>query len=250
MLGELRVEATPSSADSSLSDYQDFTSDTCALQRNITEEALRHFAHDNFEARWMKAGGRARAAHPRYCPEIRLMRLRLDGKVFINLVKAVMLPDASFIPSQPIYVSHAGWDAWAAGLSKESDAEKITFAEIQVLRTKFVCHIVQFTLRSFFNKDAPRLVVRKEHRSIQNPKIQRPSATQARAAIVAELGKEAAKARLKEEKAGVKARHSERLGHCSYLGCHNFEPEDGLLECKPTRWADVAVTAVELRLRC
>jgi hypothetical protein len=58
-----------------------------------------------------------------YCPEVRLMRLRLDGKVFLNLLKSVMLEDASFIPSQPIYVSHPEWDVWAAAQRNLNDSE-------------------------------------------------------------------------------------------------------------------------------
>jgi hypothetical protein len=132
---------------------------TRAIQRNITEEALHHFTHNDFEAKWMKAGADVRGRHilgamaavcskarnlneaRAYCPEIRLMRLRLDGKVFLNLLKSVMLEDASFIPSEPIYVSHPGWDAWAAGKKNlnATEAIKIALAEILILRTKLIC---------------------------------------------------------------------------------------------------------------
>ncbi|KAJ6497968.1 hypothetical protein C8R47DRAFT_1260782 [Mycena vitilis] len=236
------LEAAPSSADKTLRGYQVLVANTCALQRNITAEALQHFTHDDFEARWMNADADVRGRHilgamaavcskaqnlnqaRSYCPEVRLMRLRLDGKVFLNLLKSVMLADASFIPSQPVYVCHSAWDTWAATLNKESDAEKIAFADIQILRTKLICHVVQFTIRSFFNKDAPRLIVEKPPKSSQT---QSPFAAQAKAEAVALLGPEGAKARFKEEKAGFKARRNERLGHCSYMGCHNSEPEDG-----------------------
>ncbi|KAJ7633401.1 hypothetical protein DFH06DRAFT_691584 [Mycena polygramma] len=236
------LEAAPNSADKALAEYQQLVSSTSAVQRNITEEALYHFTYDDFEARWMNSDADVRGQHilgamadvcsktrnlneaRSYCPEIRLMRLRLDGKVFLDLVKSVMLGDASFIPSQSIYISHSAWEAWAATLSKESDAEKIAVAEIQILRTKLICHVVQFTIMSFFGKDAPRLVVHKEHKS---SKTENPFAVEARNETVAQLGPEAAKARFKEEKAGFKARQSERLGTCSYIGCKESESKDG-----------------------
>ncbi|KAJ6497965.1 hypothetical protein C8R47DRAFT_1194009 [Mycena vitilis] len=235
---------TASSVDDVLGDHQDLISSTCAVQRNLTEEALDHFTHHDFEARWMKAGADVRGQHilgamasvcskaqnlneaRSYCPELRLMHLQLDGNVFLDLVKAVMLGDASFIPSQPVYVSHSGWDAWAAEQSSysDSDAKKIALAQLQILRTKLVCHVVQFTLRSFFGKDYPKLTVQKQHAA---SKTKNPVTAQARSQLVAALGAEAAKARLREEKAGLKALRSERRGQCTYMGCHNSEPEDG-----------------------
>ncbi|KAJ6594667.1 hypothetical protein B0H19DRAFT_1247324 [Mycena capillaripes] len=250
------LERTPNRVDEALGGLQELVSSTCAVQRNITSEALHHFTHDNFESRWMLAGADVRGKHilgamaavcsksgnlneaRRYCPEIRLMRLRLDGKVFLNLVKSVMLGDASFIPSEPTYVSHPGWDAWAATQRNinDSEAKKIALEEILILRTKLICHIVQFTIRSFFGKDPPQLIVSKEHKSIQNPKAKRFLGAQAKIELVAALGPEAGKARAKEDNAGTMARISERLGHCSYLGCTKFEPEDGSVKfarCKP-----------------
>jgi hypothetical protein len=63
----------------------------------------------------------------------------------------VLLEDASFIPSKPIFVPHVGWDAWAAAQSKlnDSEEEKIALAEIMILRTKLICechpsHVLEF----------------------------------------------------------------------------------------------------------
>ncbi|KAJ7910897.1 hypothetical protein B0H13DRAFT_2010874 [Mycena leptocephala] len=246
-------EAIPDGVDRSLISYQSFVTTTCAIQRNITEEALHHFTHNDFEAKWMKAGADVRGRHilgamaavcskarnlneaRAYCPEIRLMRLRLDGKVFLNLLKSVMLEDASFIPSEPIYVSHPGWDAWAAGKKNlnATEAIKIALAEILILRTKLICHIVQFTMRSFFGEDPPQLVVRKQQRSIDKGKSHMSAQ---RAELAATVGPAAAKARAKEERAGAKDRFSQRLGICSYMGCVNKEPPDGsvkFMRCKP-----------------
>ncbi|KAF8181647.1 hypothetical protein K438DRAFT_1975947 [Mycena galopus ATCC 62051] len=169
-----QIEASPRDGlDGSLANYPVLVSSTCAIQRNITEEALGHFTHDDFETKWMNAGADVRRVHilaaladvcskarnlneaRGYCPELGLTRLRLDGKVFLNLLKSVMLEDASFIPSQPIFVSHPGWDSWAEAQRKLNDSEvkKIVLEEMLILRTKLICHVVQFTLRSFFGED-------------------------------------------------------------------------------------------------
>lgn len=142
-----------------LSNYAAFVSNTCAIQCRITDEALRYFTRDNFEAKWMTAGADVRGKHildamaavcskaqnlneaRAYCPELRLARLRLDGKIFLGLLRSVMLEDASFIPSQPIFVSHPRWDAWAAGQRKSNNtaAEKVALGNILILRTKLIC---------------------------------------------------------------------------------------------------------------
>ncbi|KAJ7031073.1 hypothetical protein C8F04DRAFT_1263346 [Mycena alexandri] len=229
-----QIETMPRGVDETLLGYQALVASTCAVQRNITEEALKHFSFDDFEAKWMNAGADVRGKHilnamadvcskarnlneaRMYCaPELRLLRLRLDGKVFLNLLKSVMHADASFIPSQPVYVSHPGWDMWAAGQRNlnSSEAMKAALAEILILRTKLICHVVQFTMRSFFGEDPPVLVIQKEHRS--SKKAKNPMRSQQLADLVETFGPDGAKIRAADEKAGTKARISQRVAHCS-----------------------------------
>lgn len=159
------MQDTAHGVDEALEGYQAFVLSTCAIQRNITAEALQHFAEDNFEARWMTAGADVRGKHVlramaavcskarnlnearAYCPELRVIRMRLDGKVFLGLLRSVMLEDASFIPSQPIFVSNPGWDAWAAQqrILNDTEAKKIALAEILILRTKLICKVSSST---------------------------------------------------------------------------------------------------------
>ncbi|KAJ7034047.1 hypothetical protein C8F04DRAFT_601211 [Mycena alexandri] len=242
-----QIETMPRGVDETLLGYQALVASTCAVQRNITEEALKHFSFDDFEAKWMNAGADVRGKHilnamadvcskarnlneaRMYCaPELRLLRFRLDGKVFLNLLKSVMHADASFIPSQPIYVSHPGWDMWAAGQRNlnSSEAMKAAHAEILILRTKLICHVVQFTMRSFFGEDPPVLFVQKEHRS--SKKAKNPMRSQQLADLVETFGPDGAKIRAADEKAGIKARISQRVAHCSYLGCSNTEEDDSV----------------------
>ncbi|KAJ7443004.1 hypothetical protein FB451DRAFT_1376829 [Mycena latifolia] len=242
----LEIVTTPHGADDSMSGYQSLLFNTCAVQRNITEEALRHFTRDNLEARWTEAGADVRRRHilgamaavcsksqnlnkaRAYCaPEIRLSRLRLNGKVFLDLLKSLMHEDASFIPSKPIYVSHPAWDTFAAEQEtlNDTEAKKIALAEILLLRTKLICHVVQFTLRSFLGLPPPELSVMKEHKSLEHAK--NPLQPFHMAALVEALGPDAAKARANADRDGTKARIEQRRGHCSYLGCNNSEPPDG-----------------------
>ncbi|KAF7376842.1 Condensin complex subunit 2 [Mycena sanguinolenta] len=246
----------------SLARYPGFVNPTCAIQRNITEEALLYFSHADLENRWMVAGADERGKHildamaglcskarnlneaRSYCPELSLKRLRTDGKIFLDLLKAVMLEDASFIPTTgfcinvrsrdfsvpclSIFVSHPGWDAWAAEQEKLNDSElkKVSCAEILILRTKLISYVVQFTLRSFVGLPPPEFSVQKEYKS--NQKTKSPALHPALAELLG--GPEAAKARFKDEKAAMKARHSQRVAHCSYLSCTETEPADGSLK--------------------
>ncbi|KAJ7090843.1 hypothetical protein B0H15DRAFT_246843 [Mycena belliarum] len=242
----IEIEVSPHGLDAALSGYPDLVFATCAIQRNITEEALAHFTRDNLEARWMNASSEVRGQHilgamaavcskarnlneaRAYCsPELRLLRLRLDGKVFLDLLKSIMLEDASFIPNKPVYVSHPGWDAFITEQTRlnNTEAKKIALAEILLLRNKLIFHVVQFTLRSFLGLDPPVLSVRKQHKFLVQKKT--PVHPIQKAVLVQALGPDAARARAKEERDDAKARINQRLGACSYMGCLNFEPRDG-----------------------
>ncbi|KAJ7765073.1 hypothetical protein DFH07DRAFT_372919 [Mycena maculata] len=236
----------PAGVDQALASYQGQLASTCAVQRNLTEDALGYFISRNLEAKWMRAGGDVRGEHILrgmatvcnkarnlnqarcYTPELRLARLRLDGKVFLDLLKSAMLDDASFIPATPKYISHRHWDRFEAaqGPRNDTDAKKMALAEVLLLRTKLICHVLQFTLRSFFGLELPEFCVVKEHKSIQGRKTH-PLAPLHEANLEAALGPEAARAYMKGDKQGAKARISQRVAHCSYLGCHNSEPTDG-----------------------
>ncbi|KAF7376879.1 MYND-type domain-containing protein [Mycena sanguinolenta] len=248
----MEITMIPMGLQATLASYPSWVSNTCATQRNITEEALRHFSRFDLETRWMDAGPDVRGKHildamvslcskarnlneaRSYCPELSLKRLRADGKVFLDLLKSVMLEDASFIPTEPKFVSYPGWDAWAADQDKLNDSElkKMSLAEILILRTKLISYVVQFALRSCFGLLPPSFMVQKEHKSGQ--KANAPTLPP----VLTELlgGSEAAKPRFKDEKAAMKARHSQRPGQCCYLGCSKTEPPDGsvkFLRCKP-----------------
>ncbi|KAJ6483923.1 hypothetical protein C8R45DRAFT_293805 [Mycena sanguinolenta] len=239
----MEIAMIPMGLQGSLVSYPSWVANTCAIQRNITEEALRYFSESSLETRWMDAGPDARGKHildamvslcskarnlneaRSYCPELSLTALQADGKVFLDLLRSVMLEDASFIPTEPKFVSHPGWDAWSAEQDKINDSElnKMSCAEILILRTKLISHVVQFTLRSFFGLSPPTFIVGREHKPDQKSNAPRLPP------VLTELfgGPQAVMARLKDDKVATKARHSQRLGQCCYLGCTKTEPPDG-----------------------
>ncbi|KAK6996861.1 MYND-type domain-containing protein [Favolaschia claudopus] len=234
-----------------LEDYQTFVSSTCTIQRGLTCEALDHFADDDFENKWMLAGADERGKHilgalaavcskarnlhvaRAYCPEIRLMSLSRDGKAFLSLLKSVMLEDASFIPSEPKSVPNAAWDAFSGlqKLSSQTDEERITLATVLLMRTKLISLVVHFTMRSFFEKEAPPLDVQKPD--------QKPQRASPRPELIEVVGFKAAKARMKEEKAGAMDMYREQLDSCSYAGCGKTAPKPSVRFSRCTRCAKI-----------
>ncbi|KAJ7812382.1 hypothetical protein B0H14DRAFT_3752600 [Mycena olivaceomarginata] len=219
--------AAPRGLEIRLDEYPDWVSNTCALQRDISQDALYLFAHDAFEVKWMKARAEVRGRHilgamaavcskarnlneaRRHCPELSLRRLRLDGKVFLDLL------------NKPIYVPHPGWNAWAAAQSKLNDSEgkKITLAKTMILRTTL---IPSRTKRAQVDPET------ENHAFLTVPPAE----------LVALLGPEAANAKrkLEDEKSGMQARHDQRLVHCVYINCTKTEPPDDSVRfsrCKP-----------------
>ncbi|KAJ6456437.1 hypothetical protein C8R45DRAFT_578333 [Mycena sanguinolenta] len=243
------ITVFPNGLQISLAQYPELVDGTCGVQRDITAEALFYFSLANLETRWMDAGADVRGKHVldamaalcsqarnlnearSYCPELSLKRIGADGKVFLDMLKSIMLEDASFIPSKPRFVPHPGWDAWAAEQEKLNDSElkKISLAEILILRTKLISHVVHFTLRSFHGLPSPEFLVQKETKS---QKTKTPTLPPELAALFG--GSKAAKALFKDDKVATKARRSQRLAHCSY--CNKAEAPDGSVKfsrCKP-----------------
>ena len=86
---------------------------------------------------------------------------------------------------------------------------------------------MHFTIRSFFEKDLPDLIVTKRHEKTKLSSAPHPD-------IIASVGLEAAKARAKDVKVGLKALRRERLDTCSYPGCQKTAPDNSVnfSQCK------------------
>ncbi|KAJ7174122.1 hypothetical protein C8R43DRAFT_977139 [Mycena crocata] len=220
----------------------------CELQQLITRESTLYFAHRDLEAKWMAADSALRQKHvlislakasslrwylndPRcYCPhELRLEYLGgRDGKVFLDLVKSVLLDDYSVVPKTPLYISHPLWDKFVADqdASKLTKVEKAVFDRILLLRTKLICHVLQFTMHSFLGLNPSNHIVSKLDKTtmaaawVQVEKLVKPALQQS-------LGHQGAKTFLKIGKKTFPGmlfpRHKH---HCSYPDCQRVEPSD------------------------
>ncbi|KAJ7502598.1 hypothetical protein B0H11DRAFT_1989279 [Mycena galericulata] len=211
----------PQQVDQALTNHQTLVKQTVTLQWELTKEALGHFISDNLEARWMQTSVDVRGerilrafaavcskarnlnAARAYAPEIRPSSLQLDGLALLNLSSQRCLR------MRPI------------GLFTQREN---------------LGYVLRFTLRSFLKLDLQSLVVSKEHKSLQNAK--NPRAPVQGAALKEAWGRDAAGAWMKAEADGHKARMSQRVADCAYLGCGRQEPSDSdgsakFSRCKP-----------------
>ncbi|KAJ7034067.1 hypothetical protein C8F04DRAFT_601439 [Mycena alexandri] len=234
--------------------HQSLLGNLCGLQLMITEEALTYFARNDLEAKWMQASSAVRGKHALiglsnacsiakdlhdvrlYCGrELTLSHLQEDGKIVLDLVQAVMaLNDAGIceMPETPKDIADAAWDSFAQVQrgSTASESEKLAVANILALRTKLICHVVHFTVRSFLGLELPevKLEAQKYH------KDQFPEATMEQF-----VGRAAAKAAAKEDKAAWKETHGKRPEHCSYTGCFKINTGAGKFSRCKRCWDDM-----------
>ncbi|KAJ7618016.1 hypothetical protein FB45DRAFT_1007652 [Roridomyces roridus] len=229
-----------------LAAYPTLLSSTCAMQRNMTQDALSYIASQNLDEQWMDASPDERRKHilgamasvcskarnlneaRAYCvPELRLSRLRLNGKIFLDLLRSAMIDDITYIPNKPRYISHSMWDSFAPEQEARNttDEEKLALAELMVLRTKLICYVLHFTLRSFLGLEPPPLqLIKTDHKP---EKIDPDTKAMHETIQKHAFGPEEAKKRRQLEVSSAKARISQRLGSCSYMGCHQMEVEGG-----------------------
>ncbi|KAJ6573485.1 hypothetical protein DFH09DRAFT_1151945 [Mycena vulgaris] len=234
----MQLAMAPDSLDSSLLEYQGLLGALCSVQVWLTQEALLYFARNDLEAKWMGASAELRGKHILiglsnacsiaknlhdarvYCGrELRLSRLRGEGRVLLDLLKAVMTEDILKVPEKPKYVPHPGWDAISDAQSRSapSDVEKLTLGNILVLRNKLICHIIHFTIRSFLGLELPKITVKK-HRK-KNIAETFPSQAVSKDIMEKLLGHDGARAAAKDNKDAWKDRKSKRKECCSYTGC-------------------------------
>ncbi|KAJ7090816.1 hypothetical protein B0H15DRAFT_948585 [Mycena belliarum] len=176
-----------------------------------------------------------------YCGrELRLARLQNDGRALLDLLDTVMVEGTSHlrkegtmsdltdavaegilkVPGKPRYVPHPTWDAFANARERltATDTEKLALGNILVLRTKLICHIIHFTIRSFLGLELPEITVTK-HRKRKMPAEALSIQAFGAAFMEQTLGPAGAKAVAKDNKEAFKERQSKRKEHCSYAGC-------------------------------
>ncbi|KAJ6468105.1 hypothetical protein C8R47DRAFT_1151819 [Mycena vitilis] len=232
--------------DASLLQYQSLLGGLSSLQLWITKDAQLYFVRDDLENKWLSADPALRGKHILiglssacaiarnlhdariYCArELRLARLKGDGRIIMGWLKAIMVPEdpqeALKLLEKPRYLPDAAWDACAdlQRRSSPSDSEKLALGEILTLRTKLICHFLHATIRSFVGEELPKIDVVKFNKK-KNPESF-PSAEYSETVMEQLLGRDGAKANAKENKAAWKARQSTRHEYCSYVGCRRPE---------------------------
>ncbi|KAF8176860.1 hypothetical protein K438DRAFT_1939216 [Mycena galopus ATCC 62051] len=227
--------------DASLLEYQGLLGSLAGVQLSLTKEVTCDLG-ENMETDWMNASPALREKHiliglSNACSiarnlhdarihcgrDFRLSRLRGDGRIVFDWLKAVMIPQdpekALELLNKPRYVPDAAWDALTdlQQRSAPNDSEKLALGNILVLRTKLICLFLQSTLRSFVGKDAKLdiWVVKNKKKIVSSF----PSQAVDRSAMEQILGPAGAKAAAKEGKAAWKERQSARRECCSYVGC-------------------------------
>ncbi|KAJ7618022.1 hypothetical protein FB45DRAFT_933138 [Roridomyces roridus] len=238
---ECMISENRATLDQTLAEYSTNLSGTCHVQHTLTLEAKRYLDND-LEARWLAATPEVRRKHllaalAGVCSkssnlnrtrslcvrELRLESLASDGRIFIDLLRYAMLDDASVIPRAPKYIVDPDWDDFAAkqGPKNSTDLEKVSLAEILMLRTKLICYVLDHTIRLFFDLEPYPITINK------SKKVKDPLRPMYDAFHETIFGSEAAKARNKLHVKSTKERLSLCVARCSSLGCDNVQPDDG-----------------------
>ncbi|KAJ7624554.1 hypothetical protein FB45DRAFT_923690 [Roridomyces roridus] len=207
-----------------LASYPHLLSNTCDAQYYLTLDARQCFDEHDFEARWLAASPEERSPHVLgalaavcsksqnlnmarvYCRgELRIWPLCNEPEMFFDLLRSAMLDDidATAIPKQPKYIMHSSWDEVLAG-DEADDLREVTKAGLMLLRTKLICYVFDFILRSFCSLETPILTA-----SYVDPILERESHEP-----VASV-------------ASIRERTVERRPSCSYLRCLKLAPADG-----------------------
>ncbi|KAJ6595423.1 hypothetical protein B0H10DRAFT_2089845 [Mycena sp. CBHHK59/15] len=219
--------------DRSLVAFQTLVVSLRDLQAWITRDALTYFARHDLEAKWMNADAVSRRKHiliglSRACSiaknlhdarvhcgkEFRLSYLGGDGAVVLGL--------------NTLYIPDPAWDAFADTQKRSNPSEKHKFAlaHVLLLRTKLICHFVQFTIKSFLGVPLPEITVMKTRRNKKYGDPQQDSFRDIHmAALKQALGSDNAKAKVKDDKAAWKEHQSKRREHCSYPSCSSFNDQ-------------------------
>ncbi|KAJ7618002.1 hypothetical protein FB45DRAFT_1063527 [Roridomyces roridus] len=209
-------------------------------------DSTQFFAHD-LEARWLSASrairrkhllgalaaicsraGNLNATRGHCVTELDLPRLSSDGQSFLDLLRSALLDDSSVIPNKPRYIAHPEWDAFSAkqeARTDRTDEEKVAWAEVYMLRTKLICHVLHYTLCTFF--DLAPLELRLERKEKKAWKRDDPLQHVYDALQTRKFGPEIAQERKKLQAADHKDRNTGLRNACSYPGCTNLSPADG-----------------------
>ncbi|THV02727.1 hypothetical protein K435DRAFT_836239 [Dendrothele bispora CBS 962.96] len=154
---------------------------TCEIQHRIGIKTINAFSKKDFEKRWLDVGVDVRRKHAlralangcslarnlnqarAYSFDIlRVDHLSQNGKVLIDLLKAITPDDISVVLKDPYYFPEKTWDALKAEQERgNNELEKYALREILILRTKLIYLVVEGMMDSFLDEALPTVVVQK-----------------------------------------------------------------------------------------
>ncbi|CAK5278691.1 unnamed protein product, partial [Mycena citricolor] len=238
MLHNIRMDAEDAVQDM-MFHLDEMKSLTLSAQRMLAIKAVQHLANDDFERRWLEASPAERRKHlmlafVKSCGnsdglnsartscgvELRLTRLRLLGRAFIDLLQSAIMLDGTMTSTEPKRIANPDWDRFEAKRKADAHAtneEKLALAQVVLLRTRLICQVLTYTLDSFHGNEIKDLVVLKDSRELQK---RRASKTPEEKEIYKRMyGLKLANEIMSEEDAGKKERLSHRQLTCSRTGC-------------------------------
>ncbi|KAJ7608384.1 hypothetical protein FB45DRAFT_1010995 [Roridomyces roridus] len=202
----------------------------CALQAELTREALLYFVRARFEQKWIAAAPEERGkpvlaalcdvctsamnlhqAREFFAVELNVAAHQKDGRLLVGYIKEIMVvenPAAN--PEDPIFISHPVWDVLEHGASVH---EKIALKSILVLRNKLIAHVLFFVLRSFLGLDVPRIRVNK-HATNKKSTLCAEQPTKLTEFLIEGFGRAGAERHVKLEREAMKELYSEPKQHC------------------------------------
>ncbi|KAK0453039.1 hypothetical protein EV421DRAFT_2030077 [Armillaria borealis] len=221
----------PSRYDMLAREYATLLTFTLAIQRKIG--VLPEY---NLESKWLESTPSIRKSHilvalseacsaarnihdaRRFaCDILTLDNLGNDGRVFIDLLKAIMPRTPPESLTTPTYVPNPAWDSFRASKEQSNitQMEKWGLSYAQILRTELIYLVVLYTSLSFLGKERPKIPV--THPRGGGDASNDPQRLQFQKENRRQLyGPSLAKEVTREDKAAAKERQRQRCAYCTH----------------------------------
>ncbi len=140
-------------------EYSRLLQNTLGLRFDIGREGVDALLYENLESKWLAATPAIRRQHAlvglseagaiarnlnearRFTGDIlTLDNLSKEGRVLIDLLKAIIPDDISVLPKTPCHFPNPAWDSLREARQKSgTEYEKLWLAEAHMLRSKLIC---------------------------------------------------------------------------------------------------------------
>lgn len=236
---------------------------TCEIQHRIGWKFSIALGEEDFENTWMATDVSTRKEHALRalanacslannlntsrvnCADVlRVNHLGQDGRVLLDLLKAITPDDLSTPPKEPHYIPARPWDALKAQQERSSrttELEKYALQDLLLLRTKLICEyltsilcfalahksgvdlVAEGMIDSFFGRKLPSVTVQKQHDP--RTKVERTEDMKRLTSQMKALyGRQEGLARVREDTEAFQDRKALRGRECTH--CRKHEKED------------------------